>query len=333
MSGNHNGSLENALKIVREVAAAGSHYLKIQTYTADTITLPVTGGFFDVSTDHELWGSKNLYELYTEAHTPWEWHEPIFELSRELGVIPFSTPFDETAVDFLEKLEVPLYKIASLEIIDTPLIRLVANTGKPMIISTGTATLGEIEDAVEAARAGGCSKLTLMLCTSSYPAKPIDTHLARIRTLQDMFDVEVGLSDHTKGINVAIGAIALGATLIEKHVTLDRNDGGVDSAFSLEPHELSALVIAAEEVSSAIGNSYTWQKNAESESLRHRPSIYITDSVSVNQTITLANIRTVRPSGGLEPKHLEQVLGRKYAKAANMGTPLSWDMIMPIGSD
>jgi N-acetylneuraminate synthase len=172
-----------------------------------------------------------------------------------------------------------------------------------------------------------------MLCTSSYPAKPIDTHLARIRTLQDMFDVEVGLSDHTMGINVAIGAIALGATLIEKHVTLDRNNGGVDSAFSLEPHELSALVIAAEEVSSAIGNSYTWQKNAESESIRHRPSIYISDSVSVNQTITLENIRTVRPSGGLEPKYLEQVLGRKYSKAAKMGTPLSWDIILPLESD
>jgi N-acetylneuraminate synthase len=333
MSGNHNGSLENALKIVREVAATGAHYLKIQTYTADTITLPVSGGLFEVSAGHELWGSKTLYDLYTEAHTPWEWHKPIFDLCRKLGVVPFSTPFDETAVEFLEKLDVPLYKIASLEIVDTPLIRLVANTGKPMIISTGTATLGEIEDAVVAARLGGCNELTLMLCTSSYPAKPIDTHLARIRTLQEMFDVEVGLSDHTMGINVAIGAIALGATLIEKHVTLDRNDGGVDSAFSLEPHELAALVIAAEEVSEAIGNSHTWQKSAESESLRHRPSIYITDSVSTNQTITLANIRTVRPSGGLEPKYLDQVLGRKYSKEAKMGTPLTWDMILPSESN
>ena len=243
MSGNHNGSLNHALDIVRAVAESGADLLKIQTYTADTITLPVSGGLFDVSYDHQLLGSRNLYDLYQDAHTPWDWHEPIFSLARELGLTPFSTPFDETAVDFLENLDIALYKIASLEIIDLPLIRTVASTGKPMIISTGAATLGEIEEAVVAARDGGCSDLTLMLCTSSYPAKPDDTHLARLRVLKDLFGTKVGLSDHTNGIYTSLAAVALGADFIEKHVTLDRNWGGVDSEFSIEPNELEQLVL------------------------------------------------------------------------------------------
>jgi pseudaminic acid synthase len=333
MSGNHNGSLEMALNIVRKVAEAGAHYLKLQTYTADTITLPVKGEMFEVSANHELWSSKTLYDLYSEAHTPWEWHKPIFALSRELGIVPFSTPFDETAVEFLENLEVPIYKIASLEIVDIPLIRLVASTGKPMIISTGTASLGEIEDAVNAARQSGCNDLTLMLCTSSYPAKPEDAHLARIGILRDTFNVKVGLSDHTLGINVAVAGIALGVSIIEKHVTLDRKLGGVDSAFSLEPHELAQLVAAEKQVSAAIGNAHSWRKEVEFESLRHRPSIYITDTVAAKDEITLKNIRTVRPSGGIKPKYLNEVLGRRFSKSANPGTPLTWDMVAPMDKD
>jgi len=327
MSGNHNGSLNHALDIVRAVAASGAHLLKIQTYTADTITLPVSGGLFDVSDNHQLWGSRNLYDLYQEAHTPWEWHEPIFSLARELGLTPFSTPFDETAVDFLENLDIALYKIASLEIIDLPLIRTVASTGKPMIISTGAATLGEIEEAVVAARDGGCSDLTLMLCTSSYPAKPEDAHLARLRALKDLFGTKVGLSDHTQGIYTSLAAVALGADLIEKHVTLDRNWGGVDSEFSIEPSELEQLVLGAKEVASSIGNSSSWRKISESESLRHRPSIYVTKRVLKGDLVSLENVRTVRPSGGLEPKHIPVVIGRKFLCDLDVGTPLDWSLI------
>lgn len=327
MSGNHNGSLNHALGIVRAVAMAGADLLKIQTYTADTITLPVSGGLFAVSDNHQLWGSRNLYDLYQEAHTPWEWHEPIFSLARELGVTPFSTPFDETAVDFLENLDISLYKIASLEIIDLPLIRTVASTGKPMIISTGAATLGEIEEAVDAARDGGCKDLTLMLCTSSYPAKPEDTHLARLNVLKDLFNTKIGLSDHTKGIYTALAAVALGAEFIEKHVTLNRGEGGVDSEFSIEPHELTQLVLGAKEVVCSIGDSSSWRKVSESESLRHRPSIYVTQKVSKGETVTLENVRTVRPSGGIEPKFLPMVLGRRFLCDSDLGTPLNWSMI------
>jgi len=327
MSGNHNGSLNHALDIVRAVAASGADLLKIQTYTADTITLPVSGGLFAVSDNHQLWGSRNLYDLYQEAHTPWEWHEPIFSLARELGLTPFSTPFDETAVDFLENLDISLYKIASLEIIDLPLIRTVASTGKPMIISTGAATLGEIEEAVDAARDGGCKDLTLMLCTSSYPAKPEDTHLARLNVLKDLFNTKIGLSDHTKGIYTALAAVALGAEFIEKHVTLNRGEGGVDSEFSIEPHELTQLVLGAKEVMCSIGDSSSWRKVSESESLRHRPSIYVTQKVSKGETVTLDNVRTVRPSGGIEPKFLPMVLGRRFLCDSDLGTPLNWPMI------
>ena len=327
MSGNHNGSLEKALEIVRAVSRSGAHYLKIQTYTADTITLPVSGGLFNVSDDHEIWGSRNLYDLYTEAHTPWEWHKPIFDLATDLGLIPFSTPFDETAVDFLEELDVQLYKIASLEVIDTPLIKRVAETGKPMIISTGTATLGEIEDAVAAARNGGCLDLTLMLCTSSYPALPADTHLARIAILKNLFNVDVGLSDHTKGINVSIAAIALGAQYIEKHVKLDKNDIGVDSTFSINAEELASLVAANQEVVDALGNAFTWRKSTELESLRHRPSIYITRNVKKGEVVTSQNIRTIRPSGGLKPKYFDSLLGKRFSRNAEIGEPATFDII------
>ncbi len=327
ISGNHNGSLDRALEIVRAVAAAGAHAVKIQTYTADTITLDVDTPAFRVSEGHELWGDRTLHDLYEEAHTPWEWHEPIFALARELGLVAFSTPFDETAVDFLEALDVPLYKIASLEIVDLPLIRQVAETGKPVILSVGTGSVSEVAAAVEAARAGGCTDLTLLACTSSYPAVPDDANLLRMPAMASMFGCKVGLSDHTLGIGVSVAAAALGATVIEKHVTLARADGGVDSAFSLEPDELAQLVVECDAAVRALGSASTWSTSAENESLRLRPSLYVSAPVSAGDTVTLDNIRSVRPSGGLPPAELPAVLGRTFRSDAGIGTPVSWDLL------
>jgi pseudaminic acid synthase len=253
ISGNHNGSLPRALDIVRAIADTGAHAVKIQTYTADTITLNVDTPAFRISDGHELWGSRKLYDLYEEAHTPWEWHEPIFSLANDLGMIAFSTPFDETAVDFLETFDVPVYKIASLEIVDLPLIKQVAETGKPMILSVGTGSIAEVAEAVAAARSGGCTDLTLLACTSSYPAQPDDANLLRMPAMAQMFGTKVGLSDHTMGLGVSVAAAALGASVIEKHVTLRRSDGGVDSAFSLEPGELAQLVEACDMAVRALG--------------------------------------------------------------------------------
>lgn len=327
ISGNHNGSLDRALDIVRAVADTGAQAVKIQTYTADTITLDVDSPAFRVSEGHELWGSRTLHDLYTEAHTPWEWHEPIFELARDLGLLAFSTPFDETAVEFLESLDAPLYKIASLEIVDLPLIEQVAATGKPMIMSVGTATIAEAAAAVEAAKRGGCRDLTLLACTSSYPARAEDTHLRRMAAMSAMFDVKTGLSDHTMGIGVSVAAAALGARVIEKHVTLRRSDGGVDSAFSLEPHELAALVEASRDAVAALGSASAWSTAAETESLRLRPSLYISADVRAGDSVTERNVRSVRPSGGLAPVHLPAVLGRRFRVDAVRGTALSWELL------
>jgi pseudaminic acid synthase len=327
ISGNHNGSLERALDIVRAAADAGAGAVKIQTYTADTITLDVDAPAFRVSSGHELWGDRTLYQLYQEAHTPWEWHEPIFSLARELGMIAFSTPFDETAVEFLESLDVPLYKIASLEIVDLPLITEVARTGKPMIISVGTGSVAEVAAAVEAARAGGCEDLTLLACTSSYPAIPDDANLRRMPVMAEIFDCKVGLSDHTLGIGVAVAATALGASVIEKHVTLRRDDGGVDSAFSLEPDELRAMVAACDEASRALGSPSVWSTTAENESLRLRPSLYVTRPVAAGEEVGPDNVRSVRPSGGLAPAELPNVLGRRFTHDAETGTPVSWSLL------
>ncbi|WP_349236138.1 pseudaminic acid synthase [Cryobacterium sp. BB307] len=327
ISGNHNGSLERALDIVRAAGGAGAHAVKIQTYTADTITLNVDAPAFRVSDGHELWGNRTLHDLYAEAHTPWEWHQPIFELARELGMVAFSTPFDETAVDFLEELDVPLYKIASLEIVDLPLIERVAQTGKPVLLSTGTATVAEIAAAVDAARAGGCADLTLLVCTSSYPASPDDAHLRRIPVLADLFGVKVGLSDHTLGTGVSIAAVALGATVIEKHVTLSRADGGVDSAFSLEPDEVKQLVDGCDAAHRALGSASVWATAAEAESLRLRPSLYVTADVRAGDIATPENIRSVRPAGGLPPAAIAQVMGRAFTRQASAGTPVSWSLL------
>ncbi|MCK8477069.1 pseudaminic acid synthase [Microbacterium aurugineum] len=327
ISGNHNGSLERALEIVRAAAAAGAHAVKIQTYTADTITLDVDTPAFRVSEGHALWGSRTLHDLYEEAHTPWEWHEPIFSLANELGMLAFSTPFDETAVEFLESLNVPMYKIASLEIVDLPLIEQVAATGKPVILSVGTASVAEVAEAVDAARRGGCQDLTLLACTSSYPAEPDDANLRRIPVMAEMFGVKVGLSDHTLGVGVSIAAAALGATVIEKHVTLRREDGGVDAAFSLEPHELRLLVDGCDAAARALGAAHVWTTGAESESLRLRPSLYVSQDVSAGDLITAENVRSVRPAGGLPPADLPRVLGRRFAVDAKVGTPVSWDVL------
>jgi N-acetylneuraminate synthase len=327
ISGNHNGSLERALDIVRAVAAAGADAVKIQTYTADTITLDVDSPAFRISEGHELWGARTLYDLYQEAHTPWEWHEPIFTLAKELGLLAFSTPFDESAVEFLESLAVPLYKIASLEIVDTPLIRQVAETGKPVIISVGTASIAELSAAVDAARAGGCTDLTLLACTSSYPAIPDDANLRRMPVMAELFGCKVGLSDHTLGIGVSVAAAALGATVIEKHVTLSRADGGVDSAFSLEPHELRQLVDECDAATRALGSADVWSTSAETESLRLRPSLYIATDVDAGETVTLENVRSVRPSGGLPPSELGNVIGRTFSQPAAKGTPLGWNLL------
>jgi pseudaminic acid synthase len=327
MSGNHNGSLDRALDIVRSVASSGAHALKIQTYTADTITLDVDRPEFRMSDDHVLWGGRRLYDLYREAHTPWEWHKPIFDLAKELGLVAFSSPFDETAVEFLEDLGVPIYKVASLEIVDIPLIEMIAQTGKPMIISTGTATLAEISEAVQAAQSAGAEDITLLLCTSSYPADPADANLLRMEPLRDIFGVKVGLSDHTMGVGVSVAATALGATVIEKHVTLDRHDGGVDSAFSLEPEELELLVTACKQAFSAVGDSSTWDVASEDESKKFRPSLFVSRNVAAGELVSLDNVRSVRPSGGLPPSELKNVLGRVFRADVSFGTPLSWDIV------
>jgi N-acetylneuraminate synthase len=326
ISGNHNGSLDNALEIVRSVAGTGIQYLKLQTYTPDTITLPMRGGLFEVSADHQLWAKKNLYDLYSEAYTPWDWHKPIFDAAKSYGLTPFSTPFDETAVDFLEELDVPIYKIASLEIVDLPLIEKVAKTGKPMIISTGTATLGEIEEAVSTAKKSGCRDLSLMLCTSSYPAKLEDCNLSRIPILRSIFKVPVGYSDHTLGSTASMTAVALGATIIEKHVALSIAGKGVDSDFSLDLSDAREFVRRIAEVEAVIGSSDTWRSNSESESLRHRPSIYITKDVKAGELATSQNIATLRPSGGLEPRHFGSLVGRKFTRDISFGTATNWQM-------
>ncbi len=322
VSGNHNGNLERALDIVRASASSGASAVKIQTYTAETMTMNVKSPDFQVSSDHELWGGRYLYELYEEAFTPWEWHEPIFDLARSLGVVPFSTPFDETAVDFLESLDCPIYKIASLEIVDLPLIEMVASTAKPLIISTGTASLEEIKDALLVAKKAGAKDITALVCTSSYPAKAKDAHLSRMKTIRDSFGVKVGLSDHTLGSAVAVAATALGASVIEKHVTLSRADGGVDSAFSMEPAELAQMIWDINDAKVAIGDPNTWRTDAEQESVRLRPSLRYDYAHESGEIITEKSFRSVRPAGGLAPQDGHLVVGKRLIKSVQHGDPV-----------
>ncbi len=324
MSGNHNQSLERALAIVGAVARSGAHALKIQTYTPDTMTIDINEREFHISDANSLWAGRSLYDLYGEANTPWDWHRPIFERARELGLIAFSTPFDDTSVDFLESLEVPCYKIASFENTDLPLIRRVAATGKPLIISTGMATVAELDETVKAARAAGCVDLVLLKCTSTYPATADNTNLLTIPHLRDLFDCEVGISDHTMGVGVSIASVALGATVIEKHFTLSRAEGGVDSAFSMEPDEMSQLVVETERAWEALGRVAYGPTAAEQKSLQYRRSLYVVRDLLAGDVLTSDNLRAIRPGLGLSPKHLEQVLGRKVNRDVPRGTALSW---------
>ena len=328
MSGNHNGRLERALAIVDAVAASGAQALKIQTYTPDTITIDVDTPAFRVDDEHGLWGGRNLYQLYQEAHTPWEWHKPIFDRARQRGLVPFSSPFDPTAIALLEDLGVEVYKTASAEIVDLPLIREVASTGKPIIMSTGMASLGEIDAAVSAARDGGCSELILLACTSSYPALPQDVRLSNISLLEAAFGVPVGLSDHTRGVGVSIAAVALGAVCIEKHVTLDRADGGVDAEFSLNPEELTLLSHEADAARlSSISPPKVGPTKSEEAVLRLRRSLFVVADVKAGDTLTRANVRSIRPSGGLATDVIDVALGRTFSVDVPRGTPLTWDLI------
>ncbi|MBZ0104041.1 MAG: pseudaminic acid synthase [Sulfuricella denitrificans] len=327
MSGNHNQSLERALAIVDAAAKTGAHALKIQTYTADTMTLDLSEGEFFISDSGSLWQGKSLYKLYQEAYTPWEWHQPIFDRCREHGMIGFSTPFDETAVDFLESLEVPCYKIASFENTDLPLIRRVAQTGKPMIVSTGMATVAELDETVRTLRAAGCENFVLLKCTSTYPSTPENTNLRTIPHMRELFGCQTGLSDHTMGVGAAVASVVLGATVIEKHFTLRRADGGVDSAFSLEPDEMHTLVTETERAWQSLGTVSYGPSAAEKPSLQYRRSLYVTQDIKAGETFTHDNVRAIRPGLGLPTKHLETFLGRTASRDIRKGTALKWDLL------
>jgi pseudaminic acid synthase len=327
MSGNHNQSLERALQIVEAAAGSGAHALKLQTYTADTMTIDVREGEFFIADPDSLWSGNSLYQLYQQAHTPWEWHEPIFRRARELGMVPFSTPFDETAVDFLESLDVQVYKIASFENTDLPLIRKVAATGKPMIISTGMASVAELDETVRAAREAGCKQLVLLKCTSTYPSTPENTNTRTIPHLRELFGCEVGLSDHTMGCGAAIAAVALGATVIEKHFTLARADGGVDSAFSMEPAEMKILATEAERAWQSLGQISYGATAAEQTSLLYRRSLYVVKDMVAGEVFSAENVRAIRPGLGLAPRWMDTVMGMAAKQAIKRGTPLSWNLI------
>ncbi|MBO1578103.1 pseudaminic acid synthase [Bacillus sp. XF8] len=327
MSGNHNQSLERALQIVEAAAKAGAHALKIQTYTADTMTLDIDNKDFKIEDANSLWKGNTLYKLYQQAYTPWEWHKPLFNRCKELGITPFSTPFDETAVDFLESLNVPCYKIASFENTDIPLICKAASTGKPLIISTGMATISELDETVKAARAAGCKDLILLKCTSTYPASPENTNIYTIPHMRELFQCEVGLSDHTLGVGTAVASVALGATVIEKHFTLSRADGGVDSAFSMEADELNSLVIETERAWKSLGKIHYGPTDMEKSSLKFRRSLYVAQDMKAGDLLTTENIKAIRPGYGLAPKYLPILLGKKVKKDVVKGTPVNWDLI------
>jgi pseudaminic acid synthase len=312
MSGNHNQSLDRALQIVDAAADAGAHALKIQTYTADTMTLDISVGEFFISDSKSLWDGTSLYDLYKRAYTPWEWHEPIFGHARNRGMVAFSTPFDSTAVEFLEGLDVPCYKIASFENTDIPLVRLVAATGKPLIISTGMATMDEIAETVDAARSAGCSDLVLLKCTSSYPSSPLSSNIRTIPELRKLFGCEVGLSDHTMGLGVSIASVALGASVIEKHFTIQRSDGGVDSEQSKNAWQ-------------SLGEIQVGPTEEEIPSLQFRRSLYVVNDVEKDQIFSTSNIRAIRPGSGLPPKMMDKVIGLRATRDIKRGTPLSLD--------
>jgi len=331
MSGNHNRSLERALEIVDAAAKAGAHALKLQTYTADTMTLDVKDGEFFIDDENSLWKGKSLYELYEEAHTPWEWHKPIMARANKLGMLCFSSPFDETAVDFLEGLNVPAYKIASFENTHLPLIKKVAATGKPMIISTGMATIAELDETVRTIREMGCEQYILLKCTSTYPAAPENSNLFTIPHMRELFNCEVGLSDHTMGVGASVAAVAHGATVIEKHFTLCRADGGVDSAFSLEPEEMKNLVIETERAWQSLGKVTYGPTESENSSLGYRRSLYISNNIKKGDFLTKDNLQIIRPGLGLSPKYYDLLIGKKVNCDLKKGTAVHWDFIINKG--
>ncbi|MCD4677178.1 MAG: pseudaminic acid synthase [Desulfobacula sp.] len=327
MSGNHNQSLDRALKIVEAAANAGAHALKLQTYTADTMTLDLCDDDFCISDKGGLWDGESLYNLYQKAHTPWKWHKPIFDRCKELGLICFSTPFDETAVDFLESLNVPCYKIASFENIDIQLIKKVASTGKPVIISTGMATIAELAETIQKLRDTGCDDFILLKCTSSYPSTPKNSNLNTIPHMQDLFNCQVGLSDHTLGNGVSIASIALGATVIEKHFTLSREDGGVDSAFSIDPNELKNLVNETKRAWQSLGDIHYGPTDSEKKSFKFRRSLYVVKDIQKGESLSKENLKAIRPGYGLPPKYYQELTGKKVNQNLKKGTPFRWSFI------
>lgn len=327
MSGNHNQSLERALAIVDAAADAGVDAVKIQTYTADTMTIDIDTGEFFISDKDSLWKGETLYHLYEKAHTPWEWHKAIFERCKERGIMGFSTPFDDTSVDFLEDLGVPCYKIASFENVDLPLIRKVARTGKPIIASTGMTSVAELSDLVQTARENGCTDLTLLKCTSSYPASPEGTNLRTIPHMRELFGCAVGLSDHTLGIGASVASVALGAAVIEKHFTLSRAEGGVDAAFSLEPAEMAQLVHECRTAALALGAVSYERAEQEQKSLQFRRSLYVVEDMKAGDVFTEKNLRRIRPGMGLSPKYYDIILGKKANCNITRGTAVQWDLI------
>lgn len=327
MSGNHNQSLERSLQIVKAAADSGADAIKLQTYKADTMTLDIKEREFFIDDPKSLWNGRSLYELYQEAFTPWEWHKEIFDYANKLGLIAFSTPFDATAVDFLEELNVPVYKVASFENVDIPLLKKIALTGKPIIMSTGMATKEELEESVQTIKGNGCNDIILLKCTSAYPADPKDINLKTILDLKERFDVQVGLSDHTLGIGVSLASVALGATVIEKHFTLSRSDGGVDSAFSLELDELKTLVEQSKIAWQATGDISYELTEKEKQSIKFRRSLYFTEDMKTGDIITKENMRAIRPGLGLPPKYYDELIGKKVNCDIKRGTALSWGLI------
>jgi pseudaminic acid synthase len=325
VSANHNGKLENALELVKIAKKSGAHAVKFQTYRADTIT--IKSDLPDFLIKEGPWAGKNLYELYDEAHMPWEWHEPLFKAAKDLGLIAFSSPFDDTAIDFLEEINVPAYKVASFELLDLPLIRKMARCQKPIIMSTGMANLSDISSAVEAARAEGNNQIILLHCVSAYPARAEEANLKTLAHLSKAFNVPVGLSDHTLGVAVSVAAVALGAQVIEKHFTIRRSDGGADSAFSLEPDELSELVEATKQAWQAVGKvNYERTKGEEKNSIFRR-SLYVVDNIKKGEVFTAKNIKSIRPGYGLAPVFIDEVLGRRAKGDLVTGMPLRWENV------
>ncbi|GIP36207.1 pseudaminic acid synthase [Paenibacillus sp. J2TS4] len=327
MSANHNQSLDRALALVDEAADSGAHALKLQTYTPDLMTLDLAEGDFLIQNKDSLWKNQSLYQLYSQAYTPWEWHQPIFERCRERGILPFSTPFHPAAVDFLERLDIPFYKIASFENNDKRLLQTVAATGKPVIVSTGLSTLAGLAETVEWLRAAGCQELILLKCTSTYPASPEQSNLLTLPHMKQLFQCEVGLSDHTQGIGVALASVALGASVIEKHFTLSRSDGGVDAAFSLEPAEMKALVLESERAWKALGRVQYGIEERESSSLVFKRSLYVSRDMLPGESFDDTNLRSIRPGYGLPPKYYDVFIGKSVSKEIKAGTRISWDLL------